>query len=673
MAEPLTIRRIQTDLSEPALRTAAEELARFLSDHQGRRVIVRGSGTPRPQPQPGTVIISTPPEAPRLTRSTAEPPPSRIAADPDHDAFEVAAADGCIVIVGSNPRAALYGVFELEDVIARHGRVPETLEMRGSPAMDLRLLHPRVRGGFLGYRRSDFEFIARCGANVAHLSHDWMSEKTLMSFVPSAELPDATPPDVRERNRDALRRYLAWCDEFGLRAALWLCEMPCQGGAWMPESSREAFLTRFPAECLSDSGTGQGKVLCLGHPLVEQAYRAMTRRLLREFPQIAMVLVFTCDSNGEFCDPDRCERHRGVSKLVQYGRLLALLAEEGRAVRPDFRVLTVGWGWHFRNDPDFLALQTSLPAGTGLTSPPDGEAWSFDRKLTEPLLASCRAVQKAGQIFLGYDIVFWGDDTVFPETELYDFPLGLAAKLRRWGLMGADGFFDQWGTQAEYVPANAIALRHFIFHPETTSPRAAWAFARRLARDQYGPQAAAAVAQAWQEIEAAQRVQSDHTYYWHLLRPAWSGPVLDAPLTLQNLQQITLSGAEPPKAWRGRDYAPHRDDVARARALGTALGQAAEHFARAMSLLEQALEAMPADQQSVYRHWHTPEAGAPPRLTPREQLEKQLVAVRLQARTQRRMSRFYGAWAAANSLPAEGMPGRLEALAEFERFAGGED
>ncbi len=99
MAEPLAIRRIQTDLSEPALRTAAEELARFLSDHQGRRVIVRGSGTPRPQPLPGTVIISTPPQAPRLTRSTAELPPSRIAADPDYDAFEVAAADGCIVIV----------------------------------------------------------------------------------------------------------------------------------------------------------------------------------------------------------------------------------------------------------------------------------------------------------------------------------------------------------------------------------------------------------------------------------------------------------------------------------------------------------------------------------------------------------------------------------------------
>ena len=106
--------------------------------------------------------------------------------------------------------------------------------------------------------------------------------------------------------------------------------------------------------------------------------------------------------------------------------------------------------------------------------PPDGEAWSFDRKTTDLLVKSRALTREKGQTFLGYDIFFWGDDTVFGEikdsklppglgiTKLYDFPLGIAAKIRRWQALGADGFFDQWGTQAEYVPCNAVALRELV-------------------------------------------------------------------------------------------------------------------------------------------------------------------------------------------------------------------
>ena len=126
----------------------------------------------------------------------------------------------------------------------------------------------------------------------------------------------------------------------------------------------------------------------------------------------------------------------------QYNRLLALMAEEGRKVRPGFQVFSVGWSWNFRGDPDFFPQQAALPAGAGLTMPPDAEAWSFDRKTTDLLIKSRSLTREHGQTFLGYDIFLWGDDTVFGEikgshlprgiTKLYDFPLGIAAKLRRW-------------------------------------------------------------------------------------------------------------------------------------------------------------------------------------------------------------------------------------------------
>ena len=180
--------------------------------------------------------------------------------------------------------------------------------------------------------------------------------------------------------------------------------------------------------------------------------------------------------------------------------------------------------------------------------PPDGEAWSFDRKTTDLLVKSRTLTREKGQTFLGYDIFLWGDDTVFGEikdsklppglgiTKLYDFPLGIAAKMRRWQALGADGFFDQWGTQAEYVPCNAVALRELVFHPENAEPAKLDAWAQSLAARRFGPAAAPQVLAAWKEIEVAQQIQSDHTYYWHHLRPAWSGPVLRSPLTVEALQ-----------------------------------------------------------------------------------------------------------------------------------------
>jgi len=219
------------------------------------------------------------------------------------------------------------------------------------------------------------------------------------------------------------------------------------------------------------------------------------------------------------------------------------------------------------------------------------------------------------------------------------------------------------------VQSDAMAMRRFFFHPEETAPERALQFAGELAKRQFGEAAAQSILVAWQEIEAAQQIQSDHIYYWHLQRPGWSGPVLTCPLTLEALKPVALSGGDPPKPHGQRDYAPYREDVTRAQALGPALRSATEHFAKAVTALEQAAQAMPADQRSGYEHWYTPEPNAPARLSPREVLEKELVAVRLQARTQARMSRFYAAWAIVHSGEddAEGKLARLRAEDEANR------
>ncbi len=677
-----SLKSIRASSSALPIRTAAENLRDFLKARGVDIPMVTATGI-KETPVAGMILLGTTADTPLLARWAKEGRFGVTASDSVGDAYEVAVLDGVIVVNGANARSVLYGVFELEDVIAEHGNVPTDFARRAKPSMGLRLLHPRVRGGFQGYRKSDFEFLARCGGNVAHLTHDWMREKTLFSYVPSTEFPKAEDAKTLERNRARLRQYLDWCKLYGLDAAMWMCEIPCQGGPWTPEPVRKAFLDRFPAECLSETGTYQGKLPCLAHPRVEQEYRRMMRQFLTDFPGVSTFLVFTLDSSGELCDPATCPRHKGVSKLTQYNRLLALMAEEGRKVRPDFQVFSVGWSWKFRSDPNYFPQQAALPVGAGLTMPPDGEAWSFDRKTTDLLVKSRALTREKGQRFLGYDIFLWGDDTVFGQikdsklppglgiTKLYDFPLGIAAKMRRWQSLGADGFFDQWGTMAEYVPCNGVALRDLVFHPENNEPAKLDVWAQSLAARRFGPAAAPQVLAAWKEIEVAQQIQSDHTYYWHHLRPAWSAPVLQCPITLEALKAAELthtgrSSAEPSKPHGSHDYSPCRDDVSCAKALAPALREAAGHFGKALSHLQAALPLVRDDARSTLDHWYQPEPGAATRLTPRQALDEQIIAVRLQEQCQRRMSRFFDAWALVKTLsPA----GTAEHKAAIERLA----
>ncbi len=667
MLTPSRLRAIQCDTSRLPLKTAAHELRRFIGDRQSGA----SPTLERPVDGPvrrGTLVLGTTEDNPVLARWAGEGRLGISECSDTVDAYEIAVTDGCVAIVGANPRAVLYGAFELEDLLIERGGLPVGFHSKARPDLNLRLLHPRARGGFHSYEQADFEFIARAGANVAHLSHDWMAEKTLFSFVPCPEFPRAVTPATLENNRKHLRQYLEWCSLYGLRSALWLCEVVCQGGGWVPEPARRAFLERFPEDVLEDTGTSQGKVLCMAHPRVEKAYRGMVRRLLTDFPELEMVLVFTLDSNGEFCDPNQCPRHRDVSKYTQYNSFLRLLLEEGRAVRSDFKAFSVGWSWTFRNDPEYLTQLSALPKGAGLTAPPDGEAWSFDRKITDRLMEYRQVTRAHGQDFLGYDIFLWGDDCRFPETELYDFPLGVAAKLRRWQAIGADGFFDQWGTQAEFVPSNAVALRYMLFHPELAQPSRAQAFIEGLAGKQYGDAAAPHVVAAWREIETAQQIQSDHTYYWHHLRPNWAGPTLKCPLTLDALRKCRVSGAEPSKPYGAVDYCPYRDDgIAATRILGKALSRVAGHFERATAHFRAAIEVLDPGGRSLYEHWYPEgELSRRLRLTPRQSLEKQLVAVQLHAMNQRRMGLFFTAYSLVKSMPEEAEPGFAEALADLK-------
>ncbi len=417
------------------------------------------------------------------------------------DAFEVLATGDSLLVLATTPRGLLQGVWQLRDhcrPAAGDGvELPDDLHLAGTFRIPMRIFHGRFDAW--PPSRDDLRYIARLGATHCLLTHDWQGDlRSLQAYVHSPIFPRALPPDAIDSNAAHLRRILADCADFGLQAALWITELPCQNGPWVPAAVREAWLSRFPADTLSDSGTYQGKVLCFGHPRVQEYYRDLLGRFFAAFPQVEMLFLFNVDSGGEFCDPASCERCRGVTKIEQRDRLVRFLVQEGQKVRPGLRVLTTGWHWE-RHGQDFLDRQARLPAASGLYMAAESDGWQCERQVHDMLRQARDICRRTGQLFIGYDDFHWGDDTVHNLNDLQDYPLGIAAKLRRWHELGVDGVFDHWGGWNEDVSSNSVALREFFLDAGAD----AVGVCRRIAERQFGPLAGGHCLRAWEELEQA--------------------------------------------------------------------------------------------------------------------------------------------------------------------------
>lgn len=436
--------------------------------------------------------------------------------DPQLDAFECLLAADRLYLLGNSGRGLLQAVYALEDRLVFGAALEPDWHVAGTFRIKQRHFHPRF-DAWPG-ERADIAYLSRLGASHCVISHDWQgSLRSLHGYVTSPIFPNAVPAAEVAQNHKGLHDLIANCQDFGLEMALWLTELPCQGGPWEAPANREAWLTRFPAEVLSDSGTYQGKVLCFSHPKVQAFYRDLMARFFREFPQIETLYLFGMDSGGEGCDPSTCTRCGGLSKFEQRDRLIRFLVEEGQKCRSGLRVLTTGWHWESMPD-EFLERQSRLPSLSGVYMAAQSDGWQAERQAHD-LLRKTRAICKArGQLFLGYDDLHLGDDaTHLWGLDLQDFPLGVAHKLARWHDLDADGVFDHWGAYNQMVPNNSIACRAFFQNP-LADPETV---CRPIAINQYGPAAGEQAFCAWRSIETAHRILSNCTTWAPWQWPGW--------------------------------------------------------------------------------------------------------------------------------------------------------
>ena len=506
----------------------------------------------------------------------------------ESDAFELLRHSGQIHVRGSSPRGLLQGVFEHQDRL----KFGQPLDAAGQFHFRQRIFHPHFEG--TRATRADVRYIARLGATHCLVCHDWMGDRRHMQgYVTSPIFPAAVDQAVVAEQHAWLRRLLNDCADYGLGAMIWRTELPCQGGPWVREPDRQRFLTRSPAEVLSDSGSYEGQVLCFSHPLVQEYYRDLCHRFLADFPEIETIFLFGLDSSGRFCDPESCPRCQGMALYEQRDRLLRFLIQEtGRTV------LTTGWEWDRQGD-EFLRRQAALPANSGVYLAAQKDGWQCERQNHSFLRAVRQTCQTRGQTFIGYDNFHWGDDAVHGLADIQDFPLGIGAKLRRWQELGADGVFDHWGSFNENIWSNSVACRSYFMNSN--------ADLRGVADRQFGT-AGPLVFQAWQELEHAHAILSNACTWTPEQWPAWYG----YRATLGTIGKLAKTQLPARDAFNPPEFS------AAARTVSEAWRAAAPHYAAAAHRLRQA-HANAADLPVGYAHWYD---GAT--ITCREHIAKQL-------------------------------------------------
>lgn len=559
---------------------------------------------------------------------------------PGTDAFAVVEHEGALVLAATTPRGLLHAVYALADRLDLGEGIASASPLQAAFHIPRRIFHPRF-DAWPG-ERADIRYISRIGASHCLVDHDWQgSLRNLQGYVTSPVFPAAVDPGTVARQHAGLRRMLDDCLDYGLEACLWLTELPCQGGPWVPEARRREFLTRFSADALADSGTYEGQVLCFSHPVVQELYRDLLERFFRDFPEIGILFVFGRDSSGEFCDPVLCPRCRGMTHFDQRDRLLRFLLEEGAKVRPGLQVLTTGWGWDHEMR-EFVERQRRLPPGCGVYLAAEKDGWQAERQAHDFLREVRGVCAERGQLFIGYDDLHWGDDTVHGLRDIQDYPLGVGAKIRRWRSLQADGVFDHWGTWSEDVSCNSVACRAFFLNP-LSDPEAV---CRGIASGQFGEACGVHVARAWAALERAHAVLSNACTWSPGQWPGWYAGRGSAPVPATFAAIVAGTAGD----WRmgGELLKPNGSFPYNAGTLGDLLQAVSDAWSRAGPHYEEAVLAMrsalkAADDARVgYAAWWSGARAVPSR---REHVRRQLLYLESMAVIGREMGLHFGLFA----------------------------
>jgi len=426
------------------------------------------------------------------------------------DGFHLKQLGEDIAIAGANPRAVLYGVFAFEDYI-RAG-TEEPLDIRSIPAISSRIqLMPTflVSDHPAAYRDATEKtaaYLARLGVNgcIDGGGGSW----ELTRFVSSDVFPFQKAPDPEMQHNIASKSSVF--KKYGIDYYIML---------WEPSIAQvNAEIDQYPPEALGTvkrpwggDEKGMDTTLCVTSPLVQDHYRNLTAKFVREYPDVKGFLFYNLDGSSWLCTPELCPRCQAVCTdsppntphpWETQALFTDLLAKTAREARGDFEF--IHWISHFHGDAAEKLVRTSQEYSALAYGVQNGD---HDVMIADPVTPDSSEFGMLKAICAERSLPFFtifssNSHEVIPNGFQFPFHVGQAMqKLHGWGVRNISGC----GPIPYFNQINALAEKEFQWNP-AQDPET---FLAELSVRQFGSEAGDLMYQAWEEVRDGMDVFRD--------------------------------------------------------------------------------------------------------------------------------------------------------------------
>lgn len=426
------------------------------------------------------------------------------------DGYRIKQLGTDIVVAGANPRGTLYAVYALEDYLNEGARQP--LDLRKVP-------YYQKRASGLGYYHNRYANLLddeRLEEKIAYLSrlgiNQWTSldgfvEFTLNKLVQSDVFPFQTPPD--EAFQKNIRSISSLCSKYGIDYYLFLWE------PILPKLAGD--IDEYPREALgavnkpyANPEDGFDRTLCINSAIVQDHYRNLMKKLVREFPEVKGVFFYNMDSGAWICTPELCDRcitacqdspPDEFNPWESQALLVSLLAEAAREVRPtfDFRF----WGAHFHGKRfEKLVQAVKCDSFYSNWNASDHDIMIPDCAVLAPefQLVGELAEKRSIPLFAYFEL---NNLECVPRS--LPFPFHVCDSLKKFKRWGVRNLLEVSGPIADHNSINALVMKELQWNPDQDPE----AFLKDLATRQFGEAAGRLMYQAWEELKKAMDVWND--------------------------------------------------------------------------------------------------------------------------------------------------------------------
>jgi hypothetical protein len=595
-------------------RTAAEELALFFEDRYGEQVPVcveDGRGVRSGSILLGTVQSSAAIKEAYGTGAFRELDP----AGTGDDAFEVTVRGGAITIAGQTPRGVLYGAYYVDEYARRHDN---ELPADGSHVYRKPFFRVRTTTDYNSVRHvfneEDVRYFSRLG--YTHMSVNWWGLPITDNWGISAWADSSVFPSVKtsQNNIETVHKFVRTARKYGIEGLFYLCEpqslLVLYGGD-MKRLGGDELLGRTQSQ----------RTTCVNSPKVQEHYRSLMGNLLRDFPEIGLVLVYDNDGSFWSCDPNLCPRcaaslkkqkppYKGVSNWELTSSFINLLQQAANEARPGVHVVAAAFNYL----DDTAQYVDNLVPGAGAVVPThhgDGWIWSpVTPEIQDRLRPVASRAEEKGVSFGLVDELTQSEKLGFAMS--CPWPRATYNKLHGYAGAGVRCLFEQCTPFPYAQSVNALVFKECIWDPNQDED----ALLRRLATDQFGEAAGAHMFQAWGEMKET---------FGTLFTPGstWSGAYLmcgNLAIQWGMFRPLTVSGlrSNPDRYFSSTGYAHFPTGFRNATSLKQ-IQESTAHLRQAVAHAKQAVEVAPEDRKPFYAFCFSPRSN----LTCREYAEEQ--------------------------------------------------